>query len=93
MVTLRPLNEHISCFVVLCDLFCFFCVFQDYLLSHMYSNAARDDLWSKLSQVTLTWTASLGMGREEGAGLWCLSPPQLVYAASERPSRFTLLMI
>uniref|UniRef100_A0A3P8PEI5 Aminopeptidase n=1 Tax=Astatotilapia calliptera TaxID=8154 RepID=A0A3P8PEI5_ASTCA len=24
--------------------------FQDYLLSHMYSNAARDDLWRKLSQ-------------------------------------------
>ncbi|TKS90486.1 Thyrotropin-releasing hormone-degrading ectoenzyme [Collichthys lucidus] len=23
---------------------------NDYLLSHMYSNAARDDLWSKLSQ-------------------------------------------
>ncbi|KAA8580389.1 hypothetical protein FQN60_005924 [Etheostoma spectabile] len=26
---------------------------NDYLLSHMYGNAARDDLWSKLSQVTL----------------------------------------
>lgn len=25
---------------------------QDYLLSHMYANAARDDLWSKLSQVS-----------------------------------------
>lgn len=36
----------------------------------MYSNAARDDLWSKLSQVTLTWTAGVGVGREEGAGLW-----------------------
>lgn len=28
---------------------------QDYLLSHMYANAARDDLWSKLSQVSFTW--------------------------------------
>ncbi|TNN27663.1 Thyrotropin-releasing hormone-degrading ectoenzyme [Liparis tanakae] len=25
---------------------------EDYLLSHMYGNAARDDLWSKLTQVT-----------------------------------------
>lgn len=30
-----------------------FPVFQDYLLSHMYGNAARDDLWRKLSQVRL----------------------------------------
>uniref|UniRef100_A0A3Q3N8H0 Thyrotropin-releasing hormone-degrading ectoenzyme n=1 Tax=Mastacembelus armatus TaxID=205130 RepID=A0A3Q3N8H0_9TELE len=36
----------------LCGLICCCCCccFQDYLLSHMYSNAARDDLWSKLSQ-------------------------------------------
>lgn len=27
---------------------------QDYLLSHMYANAARDDLWSKLTQVSST---------------------------------------
>lgn len=30
---------------------------QDYLLSHMYANAARDDLWSKLSQVSFTCEA------------------------------------
>lgn len=49
----------------------------------MYSNAARDDLWSKLSQVTLTWTAGVGSGREEGAGLRRLWPPQSVHTASE----------
>lgn len=46
----------------------FLCVFQDYLLSHMYSNAARDDLWSKLSQVTLTWTVGQPGGGEGGWG-------------------------
>lgn len=30
---------------------------QDYLLSHMYANAARDDLWSKLTQVSSTCEA------------------------------------
>lgn len=59
----------------------------------MYSNAARDDLWSKLSQVTLTWTAGAGVGRQEGAGLGRLWPPQSVHGASERLSRLTLLMI
>jgi len=26
---------------------------QDYLMTHMYGNAARDDLWNKLSEVCL----------------------------------------
>ena len=42
-----PHTDNVLSFVIVCH-------FQDYLLSHMYSNAARDDLWSKLSQVTLT---------------------------------------
>lgn len=46
---LRPLSRSRSSSFVT-----FLCVLQDYLLSHMYSNAARDDLWSKLSQVRLT---------------------------------------
>lgn len=43
----HPHTDNLLSFVIVCH-------FQDYLLSHMYSNAARDDLWNKLSQVTLT---------------------------------------
>lgn len=45
---------------------------QDYLLSHMYANAARDDLWSKLTQVSST----CGAGRLRGSQIshsCCLS--------------------
>lgn len=47
----RFISCHMLCLSLSTDLLLFF---QDYLLSHMYSNAARDDLWSKLSQVSLT---------------------------------------
>lgn len=38
--------------------------FQDYLLSHMYGNAAREDLWRKLSQVRLACVAQRHLGSQ-----------------------------
>ncbi|XP_040029002.2 thyrotropin-releasing hormone-degrading ectoenzyme [Gasterosteus aculeatus] len=36
---------------------------NDYLLSHMYSNAARDDLWSKLSQAMRSEGRDIDIGK------------------------------
>lgn len=46
---------------------------QDYLLSHMYANAARDDLWSKLTQVSSTCEAGRLRGTSHSC---CLSHTQ-----------------
>lgn len=54
--------------------------FQDYLLSHMYGNAARDDLWSKLSQVTVSCVAPTHLGR-------AVAPPRVASRGANQSER------
>uniref|UniRef100_A0A8D3A9K0 Aminopeptidase n=2 Tax=Scophthalmus maximus TaxID=52904 RepID=A0A8D3A9K0_SCOMX len=58
--------------------------FQDYLLSHMYSNAARDDLWSKLSQAMRSEGRDINIG--EMMDRWTLQMGYPVVTISKNQS-------
>uniref|UniRef100_A0A3B4WT27 Thyrotropin-releasing hormone-degrading ectoenzyme n=1 Tax=Seriola lalandi dorsalis TaxID=1841481 RepID=A0A3B4WT27_SERLL len=57
---------------------------NDYLLSHMYSNAARDDLWSKLSQAMRSEGRDINIG--EMMDRWTLQMGYPVVTISKNQS-------
>ncbi|XP_037837310.1 thyrotropin-releasing hormone-degrading ectoenzyme [Kryptolebias marmoratus] len=57
---------------------------NDYLLSHMYSNAARDDLWSKLSQAMRSEGRDIDIG--EMMDRWTLQMGYPVITVSKNQS-------
>uniref|UniRef100_A0A672FBH4 Aminopeptidase n=1 Tax=Salarias fasciatus TaxID=181472 RepID=A0A672FBH4_SALFA len=58
--------------------------FQDYLLSHMYGNAARDDLWRKLSQAMRSEGRDIDIG--EMMDRWTLQMGYPVLTVSRNQS-------